>query len=144
VVKTYESGNLVIPTSITPIKGEPDCLLLTVGVAAFHVRVNARSMNARPSYARIVGRRATRSSPIHKRVRHAAPRRRADGPSGSDHINRATGATLFRTFALVLIVSAKHLLERAIPHLGEKYLKSGVEDNERPDAAIDRSFENLN
>jgi hypothetical protein len=130
VVKTYESGNLVIPTSITPIKGEPDCLLLTVGVAAFHVRVNARSMNARPSYARIVGRCATR--------------RRADGPSGSGHINRATGATLFRTFALVLIVSAKHLLERAIPHLGEKYLKSGVEDNERPDAAIDRSFENLN
>jgi hypothetical protein len=55
-------------------------------------QVETRSARPRP---RIVGRRATRSSPIHKRVRHAAPRRRADGPSGSDHINRATGALYF-------------------------------------------------
>ena len=46
MVKTWESENLVIPTSITRIKGK-----LTVGVAVFLVRIYDRSMNAAPSYA---------------------------------------------------------------------------------------------
>ena len=46
MVKTWESENLVIPTSITSIKGK-----LTVGVVVFLVRIYVRSMNAAPSYA---------------------------------------------------------------------------------------------